>query len=313
MDISRSMTDGAERAPASSSPRQLDDLVRLARAEVRLSWAFIWRDLPSTMVPTLLFTASALKASPHLSAGGALLALSRCALYFWLYIYTFCLGNQIAGIEGDRIAKPDRPLPSGAVSLEGARRRWAILNVAFLAVGWWLGVLPWTVLWVIASTLHNFGGWSRHWFTKNVVVMSLGTAAELAPAWSFAGPLTPLAWRWALVIPVIIGATVSTQDFRDVEGDRAERRSTLPMVLGEMPARVLMSTLFLAIPAVVHFALIPQESSIGRVVCEGVLGLMCLIVAVRLLARRSPHEDHHTYMLYCYWYCLLLGSGVILF
>src|SRR5262249_9751622 len=152
------------------------------------------------------------------SAGGALLALGRCALYFWLYVYTFCLGNQLAGVAGDRIDKPDRPLPSGAVSPEGARRRWAGLTVAFLVVGGWFGVLPWTVLWVLAATMHNFGGWSRHWFTKNCVVMPLGTAAELASAWSFVGPLSSLAWRWVIVIPIIIGVTVSTQDFRDIEG-----------------------------------------------------------------------------------------------
>jgi 4-hydroxybenzoate polyprenyltransferase len=199
------------------------------------------------------------------------------------------------------------------VSLPGARRRWAVLTAAFLVVGGWFGVLPWAVLWVLAATMHNFGGWSRHWFTKNVVVMSLGTAAELAPAGSFAGPLSPLAWRWVLVIPIAIGLTVSTQDFRDVEGDRAEGRSTLPMVLGERRARVLMSLLFLSLPAVVHFALLPEAGSIPALVWEGLLALMCLTVAVRLQVRRSPRADHRTYMLYCYWYCLLLGSGLVVF
>jgi 4-hydroxybenzoate polyprenyltransferase len=265
------------------------------------------------MVPALLFTASALRASPHISAGGALLALGRCALYFWLYINTFCLGNQLASVVGDRIDKPDRPLPSGAVSREGARRRWAVLTVAFLVVGWWFGVLPWTVLWVFAATMHNFGGWSRHWFTKNCIAMPLGVAAQLAPAWSFAGPLSPLAWRWLIVIPIVVGVTVSIQDFRDIEGDRAEHRSTLPMVLGEARARALMSLCFLSLPAVAHFALMPPSGSIRGLVWEGVLGLMCLLVAFRLLVRRSPRDDHNTYMLYCYWYCLLLGSGVLLF
>jgi len=30
-------------------------------------------------------------------------------------------------------------------------------------------------------------------------------------------------------------------------------------------------------------------------------------------ATRSPRADHHTYMLYCHWYCLLLGSGLVIF
>jgi 4-hydroxybenzoate polyprenyltransferase len=75
-----------------------------------------------------------------------------------------------------------------------------------------------------------------------------------------------------------------------------------------------MSLFFLSLPAVVHFALMPPSGSSGRLVWEGMLALMCLLVAVRLLVRRSPRDDHRTYMLYCYWYCLLLGGcGVFLF
>src|SRR6218665_4197528 len=86
--------------------------------EPRLIWNFIRYDLSTTLVPNLLFLLAAWQ-----SVDGSLLqlasALSQGAVFFLLYVLTFCLSNQLNGIEEDRINKPDRPLVRGDVSVAG--------------------------------------------------------------------------------------------------------------------------------------------------------------------------------------------------
>lgn len=279
--------------------------------EIYLSYKFVWRDLTTTVVPSLIFIFTALKTNPPVTREDITRALLWGALYFWLYIYSFCLGDQLAGVEEDRINKPDRPLPSGLVSYRGAFVRWIIAMALFLAVGFWLGVLKWALLWVFVSVMHNFGGWDKHWFTKNYVAMPLGNLAELAAAWELVRPLTPTGMRWLLLSPVFTFLTMSVQDFRDVKGDRMIGRRTLPMVLGEERSRRAIAFSLLVALAVIHFALLPAERSVSLVLCELVIATLDIIIVARLLRLRSPEADHKTYMLYTYWYCFILTSGLI--
>lgn len=65
----------------------------------------------------------------------ALLALSSA------YLYAFGIAlNDVADVEVDRVERPNRPLPSGRVSMSAARRLMAVLLIAGLALvggaGW---------------------------------------------------------------------------------------------------------------------------------------------------------------------------------
>ena len=75
-------------------------------------------------------------------------------------------------------------------------------------------------------------------------------------AWTFVQPVTPLAWRWILVIAGIIFVLVSAQDLRDMEGDRHIGRRTVPLVFGEQPTRIGLAVGFALLPFVVHSWLI---------------------------------------------------------
>jgi 4-hydroxybenzoate polyprenyltransferase len=198
------------------------------------------------------------------------------------------------------------------VSYRGACVRWAALTAAFLGIGAWLGVLVWALGWVILTVLVCFLHWDRHWFTKNTVVMTLGVLVELAAAWTLVTPLTADSLRWVLVLSGMIGVTSVLQDMRDVAGDRAVGRRTMPVALGEERARWVIGAMFAAAPIVIHVGLMPSKVGAAALVCEAILGVWSLAVAGRVLWLRSPREDHRTYMLYTYWYCALLVSSVVL-
>jgi 4-hydroxybenzoate polyprenyltransferase len=148
--------------------------------------------------------------------------------------------------------------------------------------------------------------------TKNLVAMTLGTVAQLAATWELVTPLTPEMWRRVLAIAVLAGVTALVQDFRDVKGDKATGRKTLPITVGERPARVLVIGLFLLAPLWVHWGLMPAERSLSGVGCELLLDAMALFIAARVALFRGPAADHRTYIIYSYWYCAILISMVVI-
>lgn len=280
--------------------------------EFKLSWLFIRRDFSTTLLSNSLFMLVSMIAMPPSSSTSAILLFACGLVYFWLYTYTFCLSNQISGIEEDRINKPERPLPSAVISMEAAALRWLVTSVLFLMLGAALDVLLWTLVWLAVTILHNFGRFSNHWSTKNVLGMSLGTLSALASAWIIVAPSTPLPWKLLMTICLWVGLTSSTQDFRDIRGDQARGRRTLPIAFGESRARSAMAVVWLAMGYVVHWLFTSADPHAAARLLELALILAHVIVAWRVLFGRTPEQDHTTYMIQTYIYCLLISSGIFI-
>lgn len=278
--------------------------------ELRVSWAFVAGDLSSAVAPPLLFSLVAWKVS---GAHWGLLptVLARSLLYFWLYIYTFCLANQLTGIEEDKTNKPHRPLVTGLVTPESARLRLLVTMVLFMLVGSWFGVPVHAALWLLVIVVHNLANLARHWLVKNAC-MSVGIVVQLGAAWQLVTPLTAQAWRWILFPAVVILPLVSLQDLRDMAGDARAGRCTFPQKYGERFTRRFLGVFFGALPLGIHFTLMRPLGD-GPLVwlCDGGLGLLSLLIAVRVLRLRSPGDDHRTYLFLTYWYCALLGSALL--
>jgi 4-hydroxybenzoate polyprenyltransferase len=279
--------------------------------ELYLSWRFVAGDLSTAWYPALLFTVAAWR---HVEGSAAELAasLARCALLFWFYIYVFCTSNQARGVAEDRINKPHRPLVAGLVSVPGAYRRfWAGMAI-YTALGWMFGVLEWVLVWQAVVIFHNLLGGSQHWFGKNLA-MVVGTVAELAAAWQLAAPLEAVGWRWILVVALTFNAAVAVQDLRDVSGDRATGRRTLPLAFGEWPTRLLVCGVMAALPVLTHVLLfVPANPApVVLALCDAALAGTSWLTAVRCVALRSEQSDHHTYMSYTYTYCVALLSAVV--
>lgn len=281
--------------------------------ELWLSWRFVGRDASTTIIPGMLFLIAAWASHPS-PATPLLPVLARGAIYFWLYVFIFCLSNQVHGVEEDRLNKPDRPLVRGDVSLRGAWQRWLLAMLIFPLVGWSFGVLAWALLWQAIVVLHNFGGWGRHWVTKNLA-MTLGTLVQLGAAWQMAAPtISPEAWRWIILISLVVFPMVTVQDLRDLAGDRATGRRTFPLVFGESPTRWLVCAAFVGVVPMLHFGLLQQAGvDAGMLLCDAILAALCLTIAWRVLRHTGAHADHRTYMLFTYWYCAILATAIVVF
>ncbi|HVJ91840.1 MAG TPA: UbiA family prenyltransferase [Labilithrix sp.] len=276
-----------------------------------MSWRFLQNDIWAGLMAGVGFTfAAALNSDAKATAVARIMAAS--VVYFWLYLYGHTLANQLVGIEEDRVNKPERPLPSGLVTVRGTAWRLAFVVVAFLAVGHAFGVLRWAALWVATFLLLNFYG-HKHWFLKNTVCMSLGTLACLGAAWELVAPMTEISWRVSLTISGFVAVTSPIQDFRDAEGDRLLNRRTLPIAIGERASRVVMSVALVAWLPVAWALMVRPSWSGGLATWLAVVAIVVLTirVAFRLVRVHGPEEDHRTYRLHEYLYVLYAFSGVV--
>jgi 4-hydroxybenzoate polyprenyltransferase len=175
--------------------------------------------------------------------------------------------NQIYDLAIDRVNKPKRPLPSGALTIGQA---WGFTAVAY--------VLAWVLAWLVSP-----GG--RHECFWIVLVASVLTWMYSAPALPHQAPrdlgqhhdrhprgvlLKVAGWSSVKTIlgvePWYIGAIFglfllgasTTKDFADIEGDRADGCTTLPILYGVRRAAWIISPFF-----VLPFVLIPVGALTG--------------------------------------------------
>lgn len=286
-------------------------LVGVVAREASFFFQVIRRDLSSTVFPGLLFSFAAWN-SAKVPLSELAPTLARSLLYFSFFVFTFCLSNQIVGVEEDRINKPERPLARGFMSLRAAWIRWAVAMVLYTCIGWWLGVLVWTLLWQGVSLVHNLAGGARNWLIKDLS-MGLGVFVQLQAGWWLGAPMTQAAHAWILFLSVTIFILVPVQDLRDIEGDQLARRRTFPIVFGVKATRLLLAvgfTLLVGITHVVLSALVPLSPLV--LACDVALGLVSVTIAARVVLLRTPPADHQTYLLFTYWFCLAMASGVIM-
>jgi 4-hydroxybenzoate polyprenyltransferase len=223
--------------------RQICWLWRAAIAEAQLNWSFIRRDMLVSLVPGTLFGTAALLNYPVHGLGDLILVLLKEVVYCWLCITTFCLSSQLVGIEEDRLNKPDRPLVVGRVTRPGARIRWMIGMIALTSFAAVTGTLLWALTWQIGCLLYDYCGGAKHWYGKTLLG-GIGVTSEIGAAWQLVEPTIPLlVWQWLAVIGIYLTTLMAVQDFRDIAGDRAVGRRTMPIVFGEQFSRYVIAAL----------------------------------------------------------------------
>ena len=144
--------------------------------------------------------------------------------------------NDIADVSIDRLAHPERPLPSGAITPESARVFAIICSILALTltalVTWWLAVVTVAVLaimWVYSTRLKSRG------LPGNLAVAALGSLPFLYGA-AAVGAITRGVLLLAVAMPLHFAREVA-KDLDDMSADAGIRR-TLPMSRGVSAARI---------------------------------------------------------------------------
>ena len=122
---------------------------------------------------------------------------------------------------------------SEATTVTATKARFYIATLMWIIYSYFLDVYEWTMLWVVTVYISYVLHAAKFGPVKDLAIM-LGTIAQLMACWEIGGSDIEVGWNWVKIIAVWLFFTVPIQDFRDVPGDRACGRWTMPMILGDV-------------------------------------------------------------------------------
>lgn len=213
------------------------------------AWLFICNDVKNVTTIGVLFAAvnspiaSVFSMGPGKSLAQILVATPAMVLWSWSNLFLFNLHNQRRGIEEDALNKPWRPLPSGRLTREQATLVTYCMYPITLIIAITCGGLVPCLLEAVFCLWYNEWGGSDNPCLKNIL-NGLGIPCFLIGPLEVATGHTMFSGQgrstaWLSIIGGAIAITSHVQDFRDVEGDRAAGRTTVPIAIGDANARAL--------------------------------------------------------------------------
>lgn len=226
-------------------------------------------------------------------------AVPKVALYIWLWDLYFDCSNQKdpGSIEEDRLNKPWRAIPSGRLSVEAAERWYVVSACIMPAVALWLGALPEALAFMLETWAYDRLGGGSTWWGRSIInplFFSTGQLGAIRVAAGSSTTVSKVGYEWCFLHALVILTTIHTQDLRDLDGDKARGRNTLPLAMGEGATRVVMSFFIcfwsFACPAW-------WECSVAGYLLPGLLGTFVAGRFLFLTSRKSDRFSFHLYAL----------------
>ncbi|MCZ6571847.1 MAG: UbiA family prenyltransferase [Planctomycetota bacterium] len=201
--------------------------------------------------------------------------------------------NQIADVDTDRINRPDRPLPSGALGLRSAAALAALLTAAALFTA---ALVNKAFLICVALTIPLTAAYSLpplRWkavpVLANVAIATPRGLLLVIAGWAAGGGATrPEAWVLGSVAWLYVFGAATTKDFGDIEGDKATGCRTLPILLGPARAARIVAP-FLVVPFLMYTPFAGAGLLPGGVAIWSVFGL--LLAGLGLMAAQRLVRD----------------------
>jgi 4-hydroxybenzoate polyprenyltransferase len=182
-----------------------------------------------------------------LTAGGTLMSYRALEgeLSWFFVVWAVYLVNGITDLDGDRRNGSQRPLASGALSMQAAVRWCAALSLLALIIATLIGVD--FVIVVVAKLMlglaYSVGNKAaKNWAVPALLVAALGAFLTYASgAEVFAGSVSGVGLTFALVASSWIAIVGHSKDFGDTAGDLVMGRRTLPIIYGDRTARSVVA------------------------------------------------------------------------
>lgn len=229
--------------------------------------------------------------------------------------------NQIYDLEIDKINKPDRPLCTGALTI---REAW-IFSLFFYALSLLLAFcLNSYCFWiVVAAAILTFMysvppfRTKRHWLSANITIAIPRGVLLKVCGWATIKEVNALEpWFIGSIFGFFLLGAATTKDYADMEGDRAQGCTTLPIQFGVRTSAFMIAPFFvlpfLMLPLGAYFKIITGNALFANLLGWG-LALWGLYVAWLIV--RKPEElattENHISWTHMYLMMMALQIGLV--
>ncbi len=208
--------------------------------------------------------------------------------------------NQCTDADTDAINKPDRPIPSGMISLKEGYSIVAMLYAATLALGTLVSMEFFTLINIavflgIAYSIRPFRFKDRFIVSNLSIAIGYG-ALNFLLGWSVLMPLNAVPLHVLLFLTAFDFFANISKDYRDMEGDRIYGARTMPLVLGRgRSIAVQFSALYITFTMPVLFYTLACVNT--NFVLVSVIGIMLVMQAHRDLLKNKDVECYKKMML----------------
>jgi geranylgeranylglycerol-phosphate geranylgeranyltransferase len=223
--------------------------------------------------------------------------------------------NDVQDIEIDRINQPQRPLPSGMVSLETARRFSFVLAGLSVVVA---AFISWPAFLIAAATnviLYVYSIRLKSTVLLGNITVAFVSAMSAVFGGVAAGNPYPSLWLAAVIFVGITGREV-LKTLADYEGDSSEDVRTISTVYG---GRVARTVFFIMMGATAIIMLAPYIAELyspvyAWIVSLGVIPIAIYVIILVTYYRTGPQLERLSQVLkwdFLVWFAaVLLGASV---
>jgi len=203
--------------------------------------------------------------------------------------------NDIYDLEVDRINRPDRPIPSGRISVQEAYR----VSLVFLVVGLACSALSLIALAVAIAPAYAFLSWLYSYKAKRTGLPgNLIVASSLAIPFIYGGAISGGSIGGSLLLMMALTAFFSgvgrevVKSMADVEGDAKREVSSIARTQGLRVASAVGACFFILavltswVPLLTGLA--NQVYTYGVIIPDAIF----VYLAVAILARNQPENAH---------------------
>lgn len=207
----------------------------------------------------------------------------------WILVASFAYAyNDICDVDIDKINRPDRPIPSRALTPHFvACFIWvlAILTIVFSIIAWRYDSF-WPLIAMASAIVYSRYLRSKSPFLSNLTTSGLIALVPLS-AFSLHGQLE--IWAFSLAIALLMFARELQKDAMDAHGD-ADHRPT-PLLLGEHKTIIMAiyPWLLLIAASLLYFAIYRFADSQISVIMESALLLTVMAAIAIFLFHRTAH------------------------
>ncbi|KAL2043851.1 hypothetical protein N7G274_003371 [Stereocaulon virgatum] len=275
---------------------------------------FTASDLKTIVIPSTIFgvlgSLAQLTQKPVASPLTIVERAPLVLLWTWLNVLPFNISNQRqpSAIKEDFLNKSWRPLPSRRLTTKQAKvlmlGGYTVATafslychgtkscIVLMLLGWWYNDQNGAENCWIRNFINAAGYLS---FVYGAVEVAIGSQAILSGT----------SCQWFLLIGGIIFSTVQIQDMPDQEGDKARGRRTLPLVIGDMPARWSIAV-FVAFWSLVAptFWRLGLSGYVLPVVLSG-------LIAGSLLWKRAVEDDKFSFKIWNVWVVAIYALPIL--